>query len=87
MASVKDARAVSEKGGCANYGHLPDFAHKTDNFGLGFTLEAQRAVRRARIRRPPLHISNQGVNEIEDSEEDSDIDSWIYPTTNGGLNN
>ena len=48
---------------------------------------AQRAVRRTRIGRPPLHISNRGVNAIEDSEEDLDIDSWIYPTTNGGLKN
>ena len=48
---------------------------------------SQRAVRNARIGRPPLHISNWGVNAIEDSEEDSDIDSWIYPTTNGGPNN
>ena len=62
MASLKDARAVIEKG-------------------------AQRAVRRARIGRPPLYISNQGVNAIEDDEEESDIDSWIYSTTNGGLNN
>ena len=87
MASLKDARAVIEEGGCTNWGQLPDFMHKTDKFGLGFTTGAQRAVRRARIGRPPLHISNQGVNAIEDSEEDSDIDSWIYPTTNGGLNN
>ena len=58
MASFKDAMAIIEKGGCANWGQLPDFAHKTDNFGLGFTVEAQRAVRHARIRRPPLHISN-----------------------------
>ena len=42
MASLKDARAVIEKGGCANWGQLPDFAHKTDKFGLGFTAEAQR---------------------------------------------
>ena len=54
---------------------------------MGFTAEAQRDVRRARIGRPPLYIINQGVNAIEDSEEDSDIDSWIYPTTNSGLNN
>ena len=87
MASLKDARAVIEKGGCANWGQLPDFAHKTDKFGLGFTVEAQRDVRRARIGRPPLHISNQGVNAIEDDEEESDIDSWIYLTTNGGLHN
>ena len=49
--------------------------------------EAQRVVRRARIGRPPLRISNPGVNAIEDDDEESDIDSWIYPTTNGGLNN
>ena len=30
---------------------------------------------------------NQGVNEIEVDEEESDFDSWIFPTTNGGLNN
>ena len=36
MASLKDARVVIEKGGCANWGQLPDFAHKTDKFGLGF---------------------------------------------------
>ena len=48
---------------------------------------AQRAVRHAQIGRPPLHISNRGVNTIEDREEDSDIDNWIYPTTNGGLSN
>ena len=87
MASLKDARAVVEKGGCANWGQLPDFAHKTDKFGLGFTTEAQRAVRRAQIGRPHLRISNPGVNAIEDDEEESEFDSWIYPTTEGGLTN
>ena len=76
-----------ENGGCANWGQLPDFAHKTDKFGLGFTAEAQRDVRRARIGRPPLRISNPGVNAIEDDDEESDFDIWIYLTTNGGLNN
>ena len=47
----------------------------------------QRVVRRARAGRPPLHIINRGINAVEDSEEDSDIGSWIYPTTNGGPNN
>ena len=61
--------------------------HKTDKFGLGFTTGAQRAVRRARAGRPPLHISNRGINAIEDNEEDFDIDSWIYLTTNGGPSN
>ena len=47
----------------------------------------QRAVRRVRAGRPPLHISNRGINAIKDSEEDSDIDSWIYTTINGRPNN
>ena len=48
---------------------------------------AQRVVRRARAGGPPLRISNCGVNAIEYCEEDSDIDSWIYPTTNVGPSN
>ena len=44
MASLKDARAVVKEGGYTNWGQLPYFTHKTDNFGLGFTLGAQRAV-------------------------------------------
>ena len=75
MASLKDARVVVEEGGCTNWGQLPDFTHKTDKFGLGFTTGAQRVVRRARAGGPPLRISNRGINAIEDSEEDSDIDS------------
>ena len=87
MASLKDAEAVVEEGGCTNQGQLPDFTHKTDKFGLGFTTGAQRAVRRARDGGPPLRISNRGVNSIEDSEDNSNVDIWIYPTTNGGPNN
>ena len=64
-------------------GQLFEFIHKTDKFGLGFTLGAQRVVRRARVGGPPLHINNRGVNAIEDNEEDFDFESWIYPTTNG----
>ena len=87
MACLKDTRAAIDQGGCANWGQLPDFTHKTDKFGLGFTAEAQRVVRRARVGIPPWCIRNPGVNAIEDDEEDSDIDNWIYSTTNGGLNN
>ena len=87
MASLKDVRAVVEEGGCANWGQLPDFTHKIDKFGLGFTSGAQRAIRRARAGGPPLRINNRGINAIEDSEEDCDIDSWIYLTTNGGPSN
>ena len=68
-------------------GQLPDFAQKTNKFGLGFTIEAQKAVRNARIGRPPLFISNSGVNAIEDDIEESEFDSWIYPTVDGGLSN
>ena len=35
----------------------------------------------------PMPKHGQGVNAIEDDDEESYIDSWIYPTTNGGLNN
>ena len=87
MASLKDARAVIEKGECANWGRLPDFTPKTDKFGLGFTAEAQRVVRKARIGRPPVFITNPGVNAIEDDVEESEFDSWIYPTTDGGPSN
>ena len=35
----------------------------------------------------PIPKHDQGVNAIGDDDEESDIDSWIYPTTNGGLSN
>ena len=57
MASLKDARAVVEEGGCTTWGQLPDIPYKFDKFGLGFTIEAQRTVRRARAGRPPFCIS------------------------------
>ena len=75
MASLKDAKTVVKEGGCANWGQLPDFTHKTEKCCLGFTMGAQRAVRHARAGRPPLHINNRGINTIEDSEEESDIDN------------
>ena len=59
MASLKDARAVIEKGKCTNWGQLSDFTQKTDKFGLGFTAEAQRAVRKERIRKALMFITNQ----------------------------
>ena len=87
MASLKDVRDVVKKGGCANWGRLPDFPQKTNKFGLGFTAEAQKVVWNARIGRPPLFIINSGVNAIEDDVEESEFDSWIYPTTNSGPSN
>ena len=89
MASLKDARAVVQKGECANWGRLPDFTQKTDKFGLGFTAEGQKAVRKAKTRRPPVLITNTGVNAVGDGDEveESEFESWIYPTTDDGLTN
>ena len=87
MSSLKDAWAVVEEGESTIWGQLPVIHYKFDKSVLGFTTGAQRVVRRARAGGPPLRISNLGVNALEDSDGDSDIDSWIFPTTNGGLSN
>ena len=34
MASLKDARAVVEDGGCTIWGQLPDIPYKSENFGV-----------------------------------------------------
>ena len=87
MASLKDAKAVVEEGGCIIWGQLPNIPYKSDKFGLGFTSGAQKVFRRARAGGPTLRISNHGVNVVEDTDSDCDLDNWIFPTTNGGLNN
>ena len=86
-ASLRDARAVIEKGNCANWGQLPDFTQKNDKFGLGFTTEAQRAVRKEKIRKAPVFITSPRVNAIEEDVEEAEFDSWIYPTTSNGPSN
>ena len=48
MASLRDAKAVVEEGGCTIWVQLPDIPYKYDKFGLGFTSGAQKSVRRAR---------------------------------------
>ena len=94
MASLKDARAIVEEGGCTIWVQLPDIPYKSEKFGMGFTSKAQRVVRcaRANFRIPPLCINNNGVhknqfNTVENADSDCDIDSWIFPTTGSGLNN
>ena len=87
MASLKDAKAVVEEGGCIIWGQHLDIPYKFDKFGLDFTSGAQRVVRRARVVGPLLHISNHGVNALEDSDSDCDIDQWIFPTVSGRLTN
>ena len=84
MASLKEAKLVIEEGGSTIWGHLPDIPYKSDKFVLGFSSGAQRVVCRARAGGPPLCISNHGVNALEDSDGDNDMDSWIFPTTNDG---
>ena len=86
-ASLKDAKAVIEGGGSTIWGQLLDIPYKSNKFGLGFSSGAQRAVLRACAGRPPLHISSHGVNALEDSDNDDNMDNWIFPTTKGGPNN
>ena len=87
MSSLKDAKAVIEEGGCIIWGQLPDIPYKSDKFGLGFTSGAQKVVHRDRARGPPLRISNHKVNTVEDDEDSYDLEDWIFPNVNGGLNN
>ena len=87
MASLKDAKSTIEEGGCTIWGQLPDIPYKFDKFGLGFTIEGQRVVHRARAGRSPFCTSNNGVNIIEDADSDYDFDSWIFPTIGDRLNN
>ena len=87
MASLEDAKAVVEEGVCTIWGQLPDIPYKSDKFGLGFTIEAQRFVRRARDRRPSFSVRNNGVNAIEDADSDCELDSWIFSTIGNRLSN
>ena len=43
---------------------------------MGFTLGAQKVLRRARVGGPPLKISNREVNVIEDDEDSYDLEDW-----------
>ena len=69
------------------WGQLPDFPYNTDKYGLGFTTDSQKAVRHSRARGPPLKITHHGVHALEDGEEGSNFEDWIFPTIEGGLNN
>ena len=87
MSSLKDAKAVVEEGGCTIWGKIPYIPYKYDKFGQGFTSGAQKAVRRARVRGPPLKISNREVNAVEDDEDSCDLEDWIFHSVSGGLSN
>ena len=87
MSPLKDAEVVVKEGGSTMWGQLPDFSHKTDKFGLGFTVASQKAVRRTRDGGPPLKITHHGVHALEDDDEEGNFEYWIFPTIEGGLNN
>ena len=87
MASLKDAKAVIEEGGVTIWGQLPDIPYKSEKFGLGFTSGAQKVVRRARARGPPLKISNREVNAVEDDEDSYELEDCIFQTVSGELSN
>ena len=87
MSSLKDTEAVIKEGGSTLWGQLPNFPYKTDKFGLGFTAASQKAVRRSRARGPPLKITHHGVYALEDDDEESNFEDWIFPTIEGGLRN
>ena len=87
MSSLKDVKTVIEEGGSTVWGQLPDFPFKTDKFGLGFNAASQKAVRRSRAGGTPLKITHHGVHALEDVEDESNFEDWIFPTIEGGLNN
>ena len=71
MASLKDAEALIKEGKNTIWGQLPDFPHKTDKFGLGFTAAGQKAMRCSKTGGPPIRITHHGINVVEDEDEES----------------
>ena len=81
MVSVKDVRAAIEERNYDTWGKLLDIPFKADKFGLGFTIKAQKEVRRARAGKPPLRIGSHEVNTMGDSDEEVTFEDWVYQTT------
>ena len=81
MISVKDARAVVEEGRCDTWGKLLEIPLKVDKFGLGFTVKAQKEVRRAHVGKPPLRIGSHEVNAVGDYDDEVTLEVRVYPTT------
>ena len=85
MESLKDGEAVITEGKSTVWGKLPDFPHKMNKFGLGFTAAGQKAVRRSRAVGPPLKIAHHGIHALEDDDEEEKSEYWIFPNFGGGL--
>ena len=81
MVSVKEFHAEMEEGNCDTWGKLLDIPFKVDKFSLGFTVKAQKEVRYARTRKPPLRIGSYTVNSMGDSDEEAAFEDWVYSTT------
>ena len=81
MVSVKDARAAIEEGSYDTWGKFLEIPFKAYKFGLGFTVKAQKEVRRARAGKPPLRIGSHEVNVVGSSNEEATFEDWVYPTT------
>ena len=80
-------RLLSKKEEVQCGGQLPDFSHKTDKFGLGFTVAGQKAMHRSKVGGPPIKITHHGINAIKDDDEEDNFADWIFPTVEGGLSN
>ncbi|XP_058774425.1 uncharacterized protein LOC131648709 [Vicia villosa] len=87
MASLKDAKAVVEEGGCTVWGQLIDVPYKFDKLGLGCTTGTQKSNYHTRPGGLMSHFVSKGVNALEDGESNCNLDKWIFPTPDNGLNN
>src|SRR3954464_15025460 len=66
MASLKDAKAVIEEGGCTVWGQLLDVPYKSDKLGLGYANGNQKNDQSPHSRGLMSHFISQRVNAIED---------------------
>ncbi|XP_058757559.1 uncharacterized protein LOC131630837 [Vicia villosa] len=87
MASLKDAKAVVEEGGCTVWGQLIDVPYKSDKLGLGCIAGTQKNNHHTRPGGLMSHFVSKGVNALEDEESNCNLDKWIFPTPDHGLNN
>ena len=51
-------------------GNSLEIPFKADKCGLGFTVKAQKEVRRAHAGKPPLRIGSHEVNAVGDSDDE-----------------
>src|SRR3954466_12154378 len=66
MASLKDAKAVIEEGGCTVWGQLLDVPYKFDKLGLGYADGNQKNGQSPCSGGLMSYFISQGVNAIED---------------------